>query len=256
MSIDSRALHYVDNQPNEYQWTLLLIHGAGGSLAVWPPEFFELPDCRVVAIDLPGHGLSSLPGRRLVEQYALVVETFVTAMNLSGVVFVGHSLGSAIALTAAWRRTISLKGLILFGASARMPVGSPLLEGSIHSLNDVASFIADYGLMDAPAGSREEVRQQILNTGSMTTFGDFLACNRFDLRGVLAEMDVPSMIIAGRHDGMTPLRFSESLAASMPNSSLLVFEDCGHFAMLEHTRPVLSAMRNFLDRMAAPRSEV
>lgn len=160
-------------------------------------------------------------------------------------------MGSAVALTIAQRNIVKPSGLILFGASARMPVAPTLLQGSINALNEVATFIADKGIADAPASRRDVVHRCILATGTMTTFGDFLACNRFDLRGVLSQIGAPTLVIAGSRDIMTPLKFSQSLAAGLPMSGLLILEDAGHFAMLERPKMALVAIEEFLHQLAA-----
>jgi predicted alpha/beta-hydrolase family hydrolase len=182
ITLDGLALHYFELGPRDSPLKLLFIHGAASSLDIWTSTLTGLTEFHSIAIDLPGHGRSKPPGRRAIEQYALIIERFVVALNLENVVLVGHSMGSAIALTVAQRSLIQIRGLILFGASARMPVGDALLGGSLTALESVAAFIAGQGIVDAPTDQRESVARQVLACGGTTTFGDFLACNRFDLR--------------------------------------------------------------------------
>ncbi|MEZ4540136.1 MAG: alpha/beta fold hydrolase [Chloroflexota bacterium] len=235
--------------------TILYIHGAASSSAVWPPPLTHLPAIHCVALDLPGHGASLPPGRRSVEQYAHFVEDFIIAQALSGITIVGHSMGSAIALSLARRAVVDVRGLFLLGAAARMPVSEAILKGSVNSLSDVASWIADNALIEATPAQRDAVRRQVTQTGETTTFGDFLACNRFDLRAQVASILVPALIVAGTLDQMTPLRFSESLAAGLPHGRLATLEGCGHFSMLERTKVVKELLIDFIthfDSASAP----
>lgn len=250
IQLQDREFFYYEHQSDRTGRTLCFIHGAGGSHRVWPEGLLAWPEARVIAVDLPGHGRSAPPGRRSINQYAIYVENFINALRLTNLILVGHSMGSAIALAAAQRRAVDLDGLILFGASGRMPVADPLLGGSLSSLDQVAAFIAESGLADAAAAEREEVRNEVLATGGITTFGDFLACNRFDLRPHLADIDIPALIISGRLDVMTPLRFSESLAAGLPQSRLHILDDTGHFAMRERPDAVRKLIAGFLSELA------
>lgn len=250
ISLDNTRLHYEDHRPEQTDRTVLLIHGAGGSRLAWPESIRRLAGARVVALDLPGHGRSAPPGRRTVAHYAQVVEAFVVALGLPTLVLAGHSMGSAIALTVAHRRAVSIEGLILLGVSARMPVSETLLRGSLASLDEVAGFVAEHGLADSLPEVQEFVRREIIQTGGTTLFGDYLACNRYDLRPVVGEIDKPALLIAGRHDSMVPLRFSESLAAGLPNADLRVLDRAGHFMIVEQPEAVVQLMESFLAQLA------
>lgn len=252
MSLNSACLYYEDHESERPGRTVLLLHGAGSSRLAWPAPIRVLAGARVVALDLPGHGRSAPPGRRAVAQYAQIIEEFITALGLSAVVLVGHSMGSAIALTVAHRRAVSIEGLILLGASARMPVSYALLRGSLDSLEEVAAFVVEHGIAGGSPEARELVRREIIQTGGMTLFGDYLACNRFDLRPAVGSIDAPAQLIAGRLDTMVPVRFSESLAAGLPNARLDVLDGAGHFMMLEQPDAVVQLVESFLDRLGQP----
>lgn len=246
VAIEGRDIHYTEHRPNGAQATLLLLHGAGGTHLVWPGAIRHLTGIRVLALDLPGHGQSGGPGRRTVDGYAAVVEAFINQLALVGVFVAGHSLGSAIALVMAQRGQAPIKGLILLGASARMPVGAALLGGWLTAPENAAAMVTDLGFAAELPEEAEAVRRQLLATGAMTCFGDFLACNRFDIRHSLSAVTPPVLIIAGDQDHLTPLRFSQSLAAGLPRGRLATLEGTGHFAMLEQTARVAQLMIDFI----------
>lgn len=246
LQVENRSIYYFDQQSELSSLTFLLIHGAGSSHSVWQPAFFDIPELRVVAIDLPGHGQSDPPGRRTIEHYAGMIEQFAASLGLTNIVLGGHSMGSAIALMLAYRGIIDIDGLILIGASARMPVGDAIFGGVLGDPGIIGEFLANQTMIDAPDAYRQLVSQQLLSTGGMTTSGDFLACNRFDLRHKLATVDAPALVIAGRLDPMVPLRFSESLVRDLPHSRLVVLENTGHYAMLERPQEVRELAISFL----------
>lgn len=253
IEVEGRSLHYSENGSVSEDLTILLIHGAGSSHLVWPDALQGVEQVRILAIDLPGHGQSHPPGRRTVDAYAAVIEAFAGRLALKRLVLVGHSLGSAIALTLALRDRVAIEGLILLGAAARMPVGDVLLGGLLASLEQAADFIAAHGFGAPSPDAQAGVREHILATGATTTFGDFLACNRFDLRTGLAGIGAPTLIIAGDRDRLTPLRFAQTLAAGMPNARLSIVEGAGHFAMLERPEHIARLASDFLSQILVGR---
>lgn len=249
LTLDNRRLFYADHRPEQPGPALLLLHGAAGSHLVWPGELRGLADTRVLALDLPGHGRSDPPGRRTVGQYATVVEAFITALGLAEVVVAGHSMGGAIALTMAVEPARWLRGIVLIGASARMPVGEPLLGGAIASLERAADFIVDNSFPEAPPNLRERMKAAVLETGATTTFGDFLACNQFDARRRLASITVPALVIGGAQDRMISPRFMRTLADGLPRARLALLEGAGHYAMLERPDEVARWVADFINTL-------
>lgn len=246
INMNGRNLHYDEKGDKDADFTLLFIHGASGSLDVWAEETITLNGCRSIALDLPGHGQSDPPGRRTVAHYAVIVEEFIGSLRIKRPILVGHSMGSAIALTIAHRKLVSLCGLVLMGGSARMPVGAPILSGALTDLEGLATFVAEHGAVHITDEWREVIRRQVMATGGMTTYGDYLACNRFDLRLHLSDINVPTLFISGRQDSLVPLRFSESTAAAMPRARIAILEDTGHFVMLERPQAIRQLILGFL----------
>lgn len=155
-------------------------------------------------------------------------------------------------MTVACRSEAAVQGLILMGSSARMPVGDILLSGSISSLDLAAQFIAESGLPDAPPEKKALVREDMLATGAMTAFGDFLACSRFDLRPSLVEIRQPSLVLVGTEDWLVQPRFMESLARGLPDARTAYFPGAGHFVMLERPDETARQVQRFMDeRLAA-----
>src|SRR5512135_2219935 len=80
---------------------VILIHGAGGTHLYWPSEMRRLPRYRVYALDLPGHGKSGGRGQQSIPAYAQAVLAWLEQIGIHRAVFVGHSMGAAIALSIA-----------------------------------------------------------------------------------------------------------------------------------------------------------
>jgi pimeloyl-ACP methyl ester carboxylesterase len=249
LTLDKRRLFYADHRPDRPGPALLLLHGAGGSHLIWPGALRGLVETRVLALDLPGHGRSDPPGRRTIGQYAAVVEAFMAALGLPEVVVAGHSMGGAIALTMALEPARALRGIVLIGAGARMPVGGPLLGGALASLERASDFVVDNGFVEAPPDLRQQMKAGMLATGATTTFGDFLACSRFDARPRLASITTPALVIGGAQDRMIPPQFAKSLADGLPRARLALLEGAGHYAMLERPDEVARLVADFINTL-------
>ena len=70
--------------------------------------------------------------------------------------------------------------------------------------------------------------------------------DRADSRHMLVDIDIPTVVVVGRQDQVTPLPRSEEMAADIANSQLLVLEECGHMSPLEKPAEVTAALRRWL----------
>src|SRR5512143_1899684 len=96
------GIHYVVHDGGGLSKpAVLLIHGAGGDHLSWPPELRRLPNYRVYAVDLPGHGKSQGPGFQSFDDHVRVMIKLMDEVGLSRVVVMGVSMGGAIALVMA-----------------------------------------------------------------------------------------------------------------------------------------------------------
>ena len=249
INVVGRRLFYTDQQPDAAGPVLLLLHGAGGSHLVWPGALRRLARTRVVALDLPGHGRSAPPGRRTIAHYTATVADFIAAVGLSEVVIAGHSMGGAVALTLAVQPPPALRGLVLLGVGPQMRVGETLLGGGLSDFDAAAGFIVEYGFAAAPDELRRKTRQAILETGATTTFGDFLACSRFDVRAQLAGIHLPALVIGGTEDRLVPPRQGDALAAGLPHARRAHVAGAGHFIMLERPAETAALIAGFLTEL-------
>ena len=114
--------HYFEGSTEGAKPTVVLIHGAGGDHLHWHPNIRRLPDYRVFALDLPGHGKSGGRGQQSISAYAASILDWMEAMGLHSAVIVGHSMGSAVALKLVLDHPQHVLGLGLVGGGARLPL--------------------------------------------------------------------------------------------------------------------------------------
>lgn len=226
---------------------LILVHGAGGSHLDWPAELRRLPETNVYALDLPGHGRSGGQGRISVEAYADAVAAFVEGLGLDRVAVAGHSMGGAIGQTLALRRPPWLSHLILIGSGARLRVAPAILDGLLDDPEKTIEQIVTwtYG-PHAPPEIPAAGRRRMLSVSPQTTRGDYQACDAFDVMEQVEQIAVPTLVIAGTEDKLTPLKYGAYLAGRIPSAQLVTIEGGGHMVMLEFPADVAQAIAGFL----------
>jgi pimeloyl-ACP methyl ester carboxylesterase len=77
--------------------------------------------------------------------------------------------------------------------------------------------------------------------------GDLIACDRFDVMERLEKIDVPTLVIAGAADQLTPPKYAHYITKHISNARLTLLEGAGHMVMLEQPEKVAQAVQDFLD---------
>lgn len=241
-----RAYYTVSGAPGSPH-TLLLIHGAGGSHLDWPASLRRLPNARVYALDLPGHGRSAPPAHDSIAGYSAWTAEWMRALKLPPAVLVGHSMGAAIALELALQEPGLVRALVLIGAGARLPVSPHILEGLQQSPQDIIPRIIGWAYgRDFPEEGKALARRRLEQVPAAVLYRDFLACSRFDRRAELKNIDQPALILAGSEDRMVPLALSEELHGGLPRARMVTFAGAGHMLTFERPAEVASAVSEFL----------
>jgi len=227
---------------------IVFIHGSGLNTNIWHKQrdylssFFE-----VILIDLPGHGNSPGNGCDSVEGYRDAIFDAIKESKLEGCYMVGHSLGGAIALSFAISYPQVLKGLILIATGAKLKVFPQLLEGILKdkekTLREITNFAfsskADKKLLDYQYN-------ESLKCSSEVIYKDFFACDNFNVMNTINSISLPTLIICGKEDALTPPKYAEFLQKQIKNSTLVLIEDSGHVPLLERPEEVNNAIEKFI----------
>jgi len=225
----------------------LLIHGAGGNHLHWPRALRTLPEADVYALDLPGHGRSGSEGHKSIQAYVGSILGFMSAVGLQSVIPVGHSMGSAIALTLALRLPERVRGLVLVGSGARLRVLPAILDGLLQDFESTVETVVEYCY---GSGMAEQTKRlavgQMLEIEPRVVHGDFTACDTFDVMDILETLRTPTLIITGAEDLMTPPKYARYLAEHIRDSRLTIVEGAGHMVMLERPELVARIIGEFL----------
>jgi pimeloyl-ACP methyl ester carboxylesterase len=256
--IAERTIHYhaAGDPDARAGHRVLYVHGTGCSGDVWTPHMATIADRHAaVAIDLPGHGRSPGRGFRGVADYAYFVVELAAALGWGRFVLVGHSLGGAIAQLTALYHPQLLDGLILVDTGARLRVDPALLRGARAALASGRGAPADrsWGFSSAtPQSLVDTVHALNAGTDPAVTYGDWIADDTFDVMPRVNQIRVPTQLICGADDRLTPVKYHRFLEARIPGSRLAIIDGAGHWVFWEQPAAFTQAVRAFLDDL--PRS--
>lgn len=229
--------------------TLVMIHGAGGCSQVWQNQTRLLKDSiNALALDLPGHGKTEAPAKNTVEACARWLSEVLNALFEKPVFLMGHSFGGAIVQQTALLYPDLFRGVILVGTGPRLKVAPVFLEGLLNDFEKTVDSIVAFAY--APGADRSMIREGarlMKEAGSEVVHGDFLACDRFDLRNEVDKIQHPCLIICGDQDKLAPISLSESLNKSIGGSRLEIIPSAGHTVMIEKYEDLNDCVMDFLE---------
>lgn len=260
---DGTKIYYEVCSAGDTAPVALLVHGIGGDVDAWQQvrDMLMVQGISTIALDLRGHGYSDHP--RALDAYTmdLIAEDIacvIEAEGLQKVALVGHSGGAVIALHFALAYPELLDSLVLIAGSYKEPaymrssVGKAVANALVaigalispphftpwHSTYPPDKFHHEYeayGLMRTIA--RNSLRSYLL-------VGKALVSVRLEER--LAEVRVPTLLIAGDRDTIYPLSISQAMHERIPVSELAVIEGGNHVLPLNNAAETAQIAGGFI----------
>lgn len=256
MPIASGIYYAEHDEGRKDEPPIVLIHGAGSNHMVWPAEIRRLPGQRVLAVDLPGHGRSAGIAQQTIQAYADQIVNFLGELGLYHAVFIGHSMGGAIALALAMRDPTQTAGLGLISTGAYLGVDPIFLENLANPVTTITALQRFQTRAFGPQAAQpliDRCMQNLKETRGSVLYGDWRACAEFDLREAVAQIEAPAWVIVGSEDQITPVSYAHFLAGRMPAARLQIISGGGHMVLLEQTGLVLQGLQQYLSALSAAR---
>ncbi|WP_236693981.1 alpha/beta fold hydrolase [Sporosarcina globispora] len=257
-----------------------ILHGGpGGTHLGFKPHFGKLAEtAQLVYIDNRGSGLSDRGPQTFysLENNVEDIEALRKHLGLKKIYILGHSYGGMTALSYAVKYQQNLAGLLLLATSAscsfleraksfieekgddaQKRMAEVLWEGAFLSQKQLMEY---YEVM-APLYSKNAAKHtqqtptlgnrcyEALNEG----FGNFL--RTYDVTGQLPFIKVPTLVMAGRHDWITPVEESERIAELIPDSVLKVFENSSHSVPTDEPAFFFKTVSDFISTKGGKRIE-
>jgi 3-oxoadipate enol-lactonase/4-carboxymuconolactone decarboxylase len=248
VTVDGTAVHYLHSGPTTLPDVVpaldrgrlfVLVHAAGSHAGMWRRQIEGASlENSVVALDFPGHGRSTgIEGLPSIEAYADFLARFAATLRLRRFVLVGRSMGGAVGVTLAARRPELLDGLVLVCAAARftftpeqLAVHRDVVRGRLPQQFTTETFSPSTGMELMREAWTEQVK-----TDPRVRYTDILACEAFDGRELLGRIRIPTLVVAGADDRVTPPACAEELARGIAGARLEVIPRAGHQAPLEQS---------------------
>lgn len=259
LNLDGQTIHYRDEGRGNAK-TLVLLHGFLQSLDVWSSYVLSyMHHLRVVTIDLPGHGLSTLPSADLtIDLMARNVKAVLDHAGVDQCVMVGHSMGGYVALAFAELFPYTLRGLGL--------VNSHALPDSAHQqasreaacrqvLENRASYVVDFIPSLFHEKNRGALSQEIkdLCDQCLETRADAIIASQLAMLQrpsrlhVLHNLEVPILFIHGKGDTRLPIEVALSQAIEARHAEILLLEQAAHMTFIEQQEYVKPRIKNYVD---------
>jgi len=240
---------------------VLFLHGFPLDHSMWAEQLSALAAShRVIAPDLRGFGASGVtPGKVTMVQMADDCAGLIDALGIqTPIALVGLSMGGYVAWQFVQRHAAKLGKLVL--CDTRSVADTPQaaetrLKMAEHVLKHGTSAVAEAMLPKLFAPATYEKRPQVVEsvrrmmlaappTGVAAAQHGMAA--RPDVSSMLPTIQVPTLVICGEHDAISPLAEMRTIAESIPGATLVVVPDAGHMAPMENPGVVNAALKEFL----------
>lgn len=251
---ETGSFQYNDEGPTDSPLPpVVLLHGMLGDLSNWVDtvEVLSNNGYRVLAPILPVYDfpLSETSVPRLTEH----VHDFVDTLGFDSTILVGNSLGGHIALLYALNHPEDVDALVLSGSSGIYES----TMGTTHFRRQDREFIRERTEMTFydPAHATEELVDEMFEivNDRPRAFRLLKIARSADEEIVtdqLSQLDMPSLLIWGYNDVITPPEVAEEFRDRMPNARLHFIDECGHAPMIEHPSTFNQLTLDFLSELA------
>ncbi|MBU0995036.1 MAG: alpha/beta hydrolase [Proteobacteria bacterium] len=233
--------------------TLVFISGAAANGIFWNEQVESLKDmANTIAIDLPGHGKSNGDCRRTLGDYADAIIKFVNDIKAPFPVPCGVSMGGGIVLELLIKNRNDFPAGIIINSGAKLrffPLILKLLRQKKKEKVDYHQLFSELAV--SKKSDPEKMRALIdasANFNPRVTINDIAACNAFDVREKLHEIDVPVLIVTSEDDVIIPPENGKYLKEKIKHACSVHIKDAGHLVPIERPMSINKAIKNFFDQ--------
>lgn len=239
--------------------TVVFIHGLGANLDIWHSQAKLLENSyHVIRYDIRGAGLSDKPeGDLNLSVWRDDLAGLLDRLEVKRAHLVGHSLGSMIALRFALDYSARVLSLVLAGSLLELPdelMGEMERTMEIVREEGLEPTVSEENLKLAFAPRTVEARPEILGLHRSLSLSEdpeayIRQCEGLmedSLKSEVGNIDVPTLLVVGSHDILTPIELSREISAEIEGSKIKVISDAGHMLMIERPRRFGELILSFL----------
>ena len=242
--------------------TLVFIHGLADSLEYWEPVTNNLKeDYQIVTFDLRGHGMAQEYDEITMETYVGDLLNILDRLELGEVNLIGLSLGGAIAQEFTLRYPERVSSLVLM--STFYKCNDYMTEIFIKLKNTLNNSFEEFyetilpmslcpNVIEENKKELETNKRELSKTANLDAYTKAVdVCMAFNDEDRLHEIDVPTLIMAGKYDTLTPLDTQEALHKKIGSSELVVLDNIRHNLLVgEHIDMISDMINDFNGRLS------
>jgi 3-oxoadipate enol-lactonase len=237
---------------------IIFLHGVGSDKSVWRPQLDHFAAARrTLAFDYPGYGESDFAGGATRDDFAAAILAAMDALQIEDAHVCGLSLGGVIAIAMHAAAPDRCASLIIADSFAVHPDGRAIFDRSIAASHNGMRVLAEARVGALLASEEPPIRNEVIETMARID----PAAYRIGAEAVwLAEQTdraaairVPTLVLVGDLDPVTPPSLSEQLAQLIRGARLEVIPGASHLANLDRPAEFNRAIDDFLsdvDRQA------
>jgi len=235
---------------------ILILHGWGSSSKSFEEisRFLREKGHQVFTPDLPGFGNERTPDKPWpIDDYVNFVFNFVQAQDVNKFILLGHSFGGRIGIKFAARYPEKLSGLILYAAAGIKPRRT-VWHDFLFVLAKIGGFVFSLPLLSNISGVARKALYFLSGShdyyhtkGVMRETMQNVISE--DLRDILPSIAVPTLILWGSKDTITPVRDAAVMKSAIHNAEYVVLEGKGHSAHKEDAQQFAEAVLSFIGKL-------
>jgi pimeloyl-ACP methyl ester carboxylesterase len=228
---------------------VLLLHGWGGSIESMGLVFDTLAKSyRVFAMDFPGHGKSDLPPKTWgIADYTECLLQVMDSLGVQRPHIIAHSFGGRVTIRLAMFHADRVNKIILVDSAGIRPQRPPKYHLKI-ALSRIGKFLGKYG-----GRIGQTIRKSIYDRIGSKDYNSagplrdtFVRVVNEDQTDMLQHIKSPTLLVWGADDKDTPLTSAEKMQKLIPNASLVVIENAGHFSYIDNPHKFHLIVKKFL----------
>ena len=231
---------------------ILFLHGVGSDKSAWSPQLEHFGGSRrAVALDYPGYGESAPAAEGSSrDDYAAAILAAMDSLGVGRAHVCGLSLGGVIAIAMHAAAPERCASLVLADTFAVHPDGRPIYDRSVAASSDLRAMAeARVGLLLA-SGASSDIRSRFVETMARIDPAAYRigaeAVWLADQRDRVRAIDVPTLVLCGEEDRVTPPELSRELAGLIPGARLETIPGAGHLSNLEQAATFNAHVDSFL----------
>lgn len=258
VNVFNAKIRYLEAGANNPQ-TVVLLHGLGGAAENWQLNVAALATkYRVIVPDQVGFGKSDkplLPFR--VGTYVDFLDKFLSELKIERATLIGNSMGGWIAALYAVNYPARVDKIVLVDAAGYAPPKTinlndlqllvPTTRAAVRAVLPRVFYNAALFANDAAVDAAIANRIAVGDAATIQSLIESIKRGEDFIDGKAANIKQPTLIVWGKQDGIVTLDNGERYKREIPNSQLIVFDQCGHLPMVEKARDFNEAVLKFLD---------